>query len=268
MRPKVALVAVAVTIAFLAVSAGLAVSKENPKAGGAQQLLRKQAGTKRSTLPKLVLPNIPLMVSKLRHADRAILAKQFRKSGQVLAFFDRKDVRWVLAPRHEKCWEVPWQRSCTSARAVVRLHAKLHVLAEERLLYELPNTNDWNTAIHIVQRVYPNTAEWLWNCSDAEGGHGDFVVYGGGPYYPGAEYDHTWWGPMVGGWMQYMWGTFKGHYRHALDDLKSRGFHVELPAVDDVSAWLNPLAQALAAGWARSNGEDGPHWTASSSNGC
>jgi hypothetical protein len=127
----------------------------------------------------------------------------------------------------------------------------------------IPSSNDWATAVSQVQRVFPGTESWLLSCSSAEGGHGRWVTYGGGSYYPGFEDRYT-----VGGPLQYKWPTFKGHYRHALESLRSRGFIVELAGPEDVQAWLSMTGQALAGGWARWSGNDSSHWSASWGNGC
>lgn len=162
-----------------------------------------------------------------------------------------------------------WNYGCDYAEWVRKLWKNRNEKAKEEVQRRtLPETNDWTTAVKIVQRAFPNTDWWLDSCSGAEGGHGEWVIYGGGPYYPGAEYAKTFAGWMVGGPMQYMWPTFKGHYRHGLDSLKSRGFLVDLPPPSDVRAWRSFLAQAIAAGWAKWSGNDGSHWSASSSNGC
>lgn len=123
----------------------------------------------------------------------------------------------------------------------------------------------WEDAVQLVQRFYPGTSSWLWSCSGAEGGHGRWVTYGGGSYYPGFEDRY-----IVGGPMQFKWPTFKGMYRRAVDDLRSQGYRFE-PAIadsDDVQAWLSYTAQALAAGWARYTGNDDSHWSASWNTGC
>jgi len=134
----------------------------------------------------------------------------------------------------------------------------------KRLRYlTLPETNDWVTAVKVVQRVYPGTESWLLSCSAAEGGHGEWVRYGGGSYYAGYE-----WTNEVGNWLQYRWQTFKGHYRHGIETLQHKGFRVQLPTPSDVRAWLSPLATAIAGGWARWSGNDDSHWSASSGNGC
>jgi len=127
----------------------------------------------------------------------------------------------------------------------------------------LPNTRDWERAIEIVQRVFPGTASWLWSCSGAEGAHGRWVRYGGSGYYAGYETTDA-----VGGWMQYRPSTFRGHWRHGYDYVRSRGFVVPLARADWLAAWLHPLGMAIAAGWARYTGNDNSHWSASWGNGC
>lgn len=241
-------------------------STASPNPGEAEQVVRVQT-SKKLQLPPLVLPDTAALTKALLKADRKTAAKQQVASARVLAFFNGRG-KWLRAPRAEKCWQVPWQRSCTIARHTYRLHETLGQLATQRLRSELPPSNDWVTSVRIVQRPFPGTESFLMSCSGAEGSHGDFVLYGGRPYYPGAEYAKTFHGDMVGGWMQYMWDTFKGHYRRGLDSLRSRGFTVSLPPPTDVRAWLSPLAQAIAAGWARWSGNDGTHWSASFGSGC
>lgn len=219
-------------------------------------------------LPPLVLPDIKGRVWKLKQADREWLAPQLKKSKQVVAFFGNPEHRWVTAPRQQKCWDVPWERQCTVARAKLRLHHGLAEVAQFRLWHELPTPNDWSASLRVIQRVFPGTYDWGMSCSGAEGSHGKFVLYQSKPYYPGAEYAKTFHGWMVGGWMQYMWPTFKGHYRNGLAALRKAGFDVKLPAVDDVRAWQMPMAQAIAATWARWSGNDNSHWSASFGNGC
>lgn len=235
--------------------------------GDTQPLATRTVVSKKVVKKPLVLPNVQALTKTLLRADRKTAARQLTASQHVVAFFENPKYRWLRGLRHEKCWEVPWQRSCTVARAAYRLHLTLAVAAKAKLWHELPSSNDWVTSVRIVQRAFPGTESWLLSCSRAEGGHGGFVVYGGGAYYPGAEYDHTFHGDMVGGPLQYMWGTFKGHYRHGLDALRAKGFTVDLPPVSDVSAWRSPLAQAIAGGWAILHGQRS-HWFASIGNGC
>lgn len=139
---------------------------------------------------------------------------------------------------------------------------------EEHMLEDFPYTpgnHAWLRAVDEAQRVYPGTKEWLLSCSWAEGRHGRWVLYAGRDYYSGVE-----WTDVVGGNMQYRWSTFKGHFRHALESLRARGFIVpkELRDHRDPRAWLSALGQALAAGWARWSGNDDSHWSASWSSGC
>lgn len=121
----------------------------------------------------------------------------------------------------------------------------------------------WNKAVREVQKVYPGTESWLLSCSWAEGKWGRWVSYAGlySPEYAAAHY-------IVGGWMQFKYPTFKGMFRNALDDLRRKGFLVPKGLEPDLEGWQSPLAQALAAGWARYVGEDDSHWSASWNNGC
>lgn len=120
----------------------------------------------------------------------------------------------------------------------------------------------WHKAVREAQKVYPGTESWLLSCSDAEGGWGRWVTYGGGSDYQWAKDNY-----VVGGWMQFKYPTFTGMFRRAVDDLTGRGYRLA-QYVSGVTAWRSPLAQALAAGWARYTGNDSSHWSASWSNGC
>lgn len=213
----------------------------------------------------IVLPNVGALTKALWKADRKDLPKQQIVSGNVLRFFDNKG-RWLTAPRHEKCWDVPWQRSCTIARAQVRLHEKLADIAETRLTRELPMTNDWRTAVRLVQRIYPGTESWMLYISHREGGYGAWVWYGGrhwSGYHIGDDFLGA---DTVGGWMQFRYSTFAPYWRHTQEDLKRRGIIVpdfQMPpegGPTQYAAWLSPLGQALTAGYMRYTGRDGCHW--------
>jgi hypothetical protein len=155
-------------------------------------------------------------------------------------------------------------RWCGYARWVENLWWKRRVAARKEVVRRvIPVSNDWVTSVKIAQRAFPGTESWLMSCSAAEGGHGRWVTYGGGSYYPGFETRY-----IVGGPLQYKWPTFKGHYRHALDSLRERGFIVDLPDPENVAAWLSMTAQALAGGWARWSHNDDSHWSASWNTGC
>lgn len=215
--------------------------------------------------PPIHLPNIAALVKKLEQSDRTTAARQYVASEKTLAFWNNKG-RWLRAPRHDRCAEVPWQRSCTVARASYRLHSKLAAVAEYRLIHELPNINDWRTAVHFVQKIYPGTESWLLAISAREGGWGQWVWYGGRPwtgYHIGNDFLGA---DTVGGQLQFRYSTFAPYWRHTQDDLKNRGFIIPEfkmpPAGGDpkYAAWLSPLGQALTGAYMRYTGQDACHW--------
>lgn len=227
---------------------------------------RKQVALKRAkALPPLRLPNISALTAAAWKADRATLNRQLTSSKNVIAFWNGKG-RWIRAPRAEKCWDVPWQRSCTVARASLRLHTALAKVAETRLTRELPYTNDWRTAVRLVQRIYPGTADWMLYISHREGGYGPWVWYGGrtwSGYHIGNDFLGA---DTVGGWMQFRYSTFAPYWRQAQADLKRRGIIVPfLPMPPEggdpkYAGWLSPLGQALTAGYMKYNGLEACHW--------
>lgn len=189
------------------------------------------------------LPNVQQATRSLLRASRHDAHSQFKKSAQVVRFWENKG-RWIRAPRKEKCWQVPWQRSCRLARASYTLHLTMLTVAKRKLERELPETNDWRTAVRIAQRVYPNTEDWLLSCSASEGSWGKWV--------PNRE------GSGVGGWMQMypstfwrMWGA--GSYVGAIDDMAARGFVWP----ESAASWYSPLGQALASAWGLTHGRRG-----------
>lgn len=57
---------------------------------------------------------------------------ELRHSTHVVTFF--KNHSWLVAPRKDKCWEVPWQKSCRIARQLVKHHtAKIEKLQSEMI---------------------------------------------------------------------------------------------------------------------------------------
>lgn len=216
-------------------------------------------------LPPLVLPNIKQLEKKMWQADRKTLTRQLASSQSVIRFWANKGA-WIRAPRHSKCWMVPWQRSCTVARASLRLHTALAQIAETRLDHEIPLINDWKTAVRWVQRIYPGTESWMLYISDREGGWGPWVWYGGrrwSGYHVGNDFLGS---DTVGGWMQFRYSTFAPYWRGAQKDLRSRGYIIpQIPMPPEggpsiYAAWLSPLGQALTAGYMRYYGKDGCHW--------
>lgn len=257
MKPSVMLASL---VALLFAASAFAQIHDQPAKVTAVEKPRQVESKK--VLPKLVLPDVAALTAKAMKADRKLLPQQQRKSASVLAFYENH--RWLLAPNKEKCWEVPWQRSCTVARASYRLHTALAQTVTRRLLYELPSTNDWKTAVRIAQRVYPGTESWMLSISDREGGWSAWVWYGGRTwqgYHVGDDYLGA---DTVGGWMQFRFSTFAPYYRGMVKDLKARGYTVPAfpnrggPAI--YQPWLDPLGQALTAGYMRYYGKDGCHW--------
>jgi len=260
-------------MALLLVGVALGATKKDPPTRIEVKQATKAKGSvkKAEAIRPLVLPNIHAVVKQMWKVDRKTLAVQQRKSATVLAFFDGKG-RWLRAPRHKKCWEVPWQRSCTVARASYRLHEQIGRVTTMRLMHELPLTNDWLTAVQIVQRPYPGTYQPLHDLSDREGGFGPWVWYHGAcssppclwhGYHVGNDYLGA---DTVGGWMQFRYSTFAPYWRAAEADLKRRGYiipQMEMPPEGGPSkyvAWLSPLGQALTAGYMFYYGKEGCHW--------
>ena len=214
--------------------------------------------------PPLILPDIKGRVWKLKRVDRSLLPDRLKKSTQAIGFFTNPKNRWMIAPQKEKCWDVPWQRLCTLARAKLRLNHELAETAQYRLDHELPLIGDWRTAVRWIQRIYPGTESWLLYISDREGGYGPWVWYGGhrwSGYHIGNDYLGA---DTVGGWMQFRFSTFAPYYRGMVKDMVRRGY--QLPTWPDrggpaiYQPWLDPLAQALTAGYMKYYGKEGCHW--------
>lgn len=142
--------------------------------------------------------------------------------------------RWAL--RADRAW---------------RTRVKLEALTLRDFAFG-PGRDAWQKAVREVQRPYPGTEGWLLSCSASEGGWGRWVGYGGAGFsYSLVEND------TVGGNLQFRPSTFKGFYRHALDDVRSRGFRVV--ELDWLSGWRSALGQALAGGWGITHGMRS-HW--------
>lgn len=61
------------------------------------------------------------------------VASKLDHSQDVLRFFDNR--AWMRATRQEKCWEVPWSRTCSIARKAYAWHSRRVVRLNERLEY-------------------------------------------------------------------------------------------------------------------------------------
>lgn len=94
----------------------------------------------------------------------------------------------------------------------------------------------WHRSVAQAQRAYPGTTGWLLSCSSSEGGHGRWV--------PNSQ------GSGVGGWLQFMPGTFRRMFTAAKADVQRRGFVVPASA----ASWYSPLGQALAGAWGVTHG--------------
>lgn len=222
-----------------------------PSAAGAEPRdpvtasLKISKAEKKSSLSALRLPDISAMTKALWKADRKILPKQRWKSATVIAFFNGKG-KWLRATRHEKCWEVPWQRTCTVARASYRLHSALAAVATRRLMYEIPITQNWTRSMRLAQRAFPGTYDWLEFISNRECR----------ACYTTTAFICNYQGSGACGPMQFMRGTFYGHMDDAKAHLENRGFIIPASAW----RWESQLGQALVAGYMRYTGQDGCHW--------
>lgn len=120
------------SVAFVAVAFGQIPRSEAGRPPATLAYKAQQQPVARKAVPRpLILPNIGVELRKLQTADRTVAVRQRVLSGNVLRFW--RNHRWILAPRHEKCWQVPWQRSCTAARASLRLHQALLTASQEKL---------------------------------------------------------------------------------------------------------------------------------------
>ena len=199
----------------------------------------------RPILPPPRLPNIAAMTKKAWKVDLTLLNKQQQKSATVVAFFNGQG-KWLRATRHEKCWEVPWQRSCTIARASHRLHTELLRISTRRLIYEIPLTDNWTRAMRYAQRPFPGTYDWLAFISNRECR----------ACYTTSAFICNYQGSGACGPMQFMAGTFYGHAGDAKAWLDSHGFITD----PRTWTWSSQLGQALTAAYMRYTGQDGCHW--------
>ncbi len=137
----------------------------------------------------------------------------------------------------------PWKPHSHGFRVAQLNQWKLRLKAcHATLKRSLPNTEDWRTAVNIVQRVYPGTRDWLLFISHREGGWGPFVM------------NHQ--GSGAGGWMQFMSSTYYAYNDRAYADLRRRGWRID----PRTNYWQHPMGQAVTAAFMRYTGLDGCHW--------
>ena len=163
-------------------------------------------------------------------------------------------------------------RNCADAHYLAELWPKRSYAARkatERYLEKLlPDLPSWQDAIALVQPIFPDTAEWLDSCSDAEGmsqsRDREFYVYGFRPFSWEAWESNT-----VGNPMQMRPGTFIYFYNRALARVLELGYRLPKHLLQaDARSWQSMTAAALAGGYARWSGEDNNHWSASFGRGC
>lgn len=150
--------------------------------------------------------------------------------------------RIVYWHKHQARW---LRRELRETRAIKRAVAREAARRAAARAAPSAYSGSWTSAVAAVQAWYPGTSGWLLSCSASEGGWGGFVMNRQGS--------------GAGGWMQYMAGTFYGDWGAATADLSRRGI-----AIPVAGSWGNPLAQAIAAAWARYTGNaPSSKWTGS-----
>ncbi len=167
--------------------------------------------------------------------------------------------------RTKKSSKKVWRYGCDYAEWVRKQWKERNEITKKKVQFRtLSDPGDWGNAIHVAQRAFPGTADWLWSCSGAEGGHGRWVPYGdyGDSYYPGYEKLDA-----VGGWMQFRPSTIQHAWPTTYSWLVRHRWIVKPRSWFD--AWFSPLAQALSAAYyLEIEGSAGHHWSASSKTGC
>lgn len=184
-----------------------------------------------------------------------VVAKKAKKAmcldaRRALTYYRMKRHKWMTLRGVKNKLELAQPKGCAQVRLKVKkaqANAKLERLRYTRWVtstYTLRERQRWLDAVEEAQKAYPGTAWWLKACSADEGGWGRWV--------PNSQ------GSGAGGWLQFMHGTFVGFNRHALDDVKKRGFYHP----ESARSWYSPLGQALAGAWGYKNGYS-YHWEGS-----
>lgn len=259
----------------------------NDGAGAASERPTKYVMEPRGPKPKLLFPpprdfqNLGSALER-RKARQEVAHQKYRMLARSYLRWNKRNVgapgtTVILQPVRFRCKgtnSVMPRNWCWYANAMRWTEREIAETAKRILdRRTLADTNDWQTAVRIVQRVYPGTESWLLSCSAAEGGHGRWVWYGGRSW-TGGHIGNDYLGmDTVGGQMQFRWSTFKPYWygywgaRGALADTRARGFVVPNMG-SGYGPWLRPLGQALTAAYMRYTGRSGHHWSASHGNGC
>lgn len=161
---------------------------------------------------------------------------------KALSFYRQQWARWVRLRGVKVTLPKTQPKGCGLVRA--KVEQEQHNAAKARRRYQtwladtrvLRERERWLDAVQEAQKAYPGSSAWLRSCSASEGGWGRWVA--------------NTQGSGAGGWLQFLHGTFSGFNRHALADVKSRGFQHPRSA----ESWYSPLGQALAGGWAYKRG--------------
>jgi len=120
--------------------------------------------------------------------------------------------------------------------ALSRWLARTKSCAKSLQQHSIPQTNDWVTAVNLVQRIYPGTKAWLLSCSSGESSWGEFVM--------------NQQGSPAGGWMQMYESTYNSYNDTAFADARAKGFIIS----EEVNSWRHPIGQALTAAYMRTHG--------------
>jgi hypothetical protein len=199
------------------------------------------------------LPIREAQVAEKAQVDKQAIAQQRAQQAQL------KSLAQKVATFRTSTW------SCQDTLGISRTHASASVWAlPQSIAYRgwvaeqwqkntssclklqdqrtIPATNDWLTAVKLVQRIYPGTSDWMLFISHREGGWGGFVM------------NHQ--GSGAGGQMQFMASTYYAYNDAAFADARQRGFIVD----ESLNRWESAFGQALTAGYMKYTGRSGCHW--------
>lgn len=223
----------------------------------------------------------------------AYLERVLAHDVHVLRYFRR--VQPLAAPTCPAPWVQRWRSHLDSASVCLepvrrdallearRLHKRQAIAASrdyrliQRAIIERADRS-WGDAVSYADRCFPGVAGWLYTVSRSEGGGGLWTWNGRGNTISeatrtryraierqrGAQYLADHYRPAgaasdVGGWLQFMPGTFYAYVDDAISAARVRGCRV----LSEWRSWLSPAGQALTGGYMRWSGRSGGHWSAS-----